>query len=387
VDARNDGIVRAFAFLSPSRQEKFMVSPVRYAPSVEHVEPDEAKTQAELIETLLGISKTTLKDEHEALRAVHAKSHGLLKARFTVLPNLPADYAQGLFAAPASYDAVMRFSSAPGDLLPDSVSTHHGLGIKVAGVPGAQLPDGEGDTQDFLMANGKAFNAPDPKSFLKNLKLLAGTTDRAESLKVALAKTFRAIETGLEEVGLQSAQLTALGGHPATHVLSEEFFSQTPYRHGDAIAKFGLFPASDAQKSLEGTLLDLDSEFDAQRQAVRSYIAGTAAAWELRVQLCTDLEKMPVEKPTIAWPEDDSPYVTVARIEVAPQESYSDAMVAAVDKGASFSPWHGLEAHRPLGAINRIRKAIYDASAQFRLSQNGCPYHGGEAKNLASHKG
>ena len=106
---------------------------------------------------------------------------------------------------PAGYDAVMRFSSAPGDLLPDSVSTHHGLGIKVAGVEGEQLPGGEGDTQDFLMANGKAFNAPDPKSFLKNLKLLAGTTDQVEGLKVALSKALRAVETGLESVGLDRA--------------------------------------------------------------------------------------------------------------------------------------------------------------------------------------
>ena len=355
-----------------------MTNPIAFSPSVEIPEKDEAQTQAELIETLLSISKTTLKDEQEALRAVHAKSHGLIKARFTVLDGLAPEYAQGLFAQPESYDAVIRLSSAPGDLLPDSVSTHHGLAIKVAGVEGAQLAGGEGDTQDFLMANGKAFNAPDLKSFLKNLKLLAGTTDKVEGLKVALSTALRAVETGLESVGLQSAKLTSLGGHPAYPVLSEEFFSQTAYRYGNAIAKFGLFPATDAQKSLKDAMVDLDAEFDAHRQAVRNYLAATPAAWEFRVQLCTDLETMPVEKPDVAWPEDKSPYVTVARIEALPQESYSDAMVAAVDKASSFSPWHGLEAHQPLGAINRVRKAIYDTSAQFRLSR--CPFHQGAAQ-------
>jgi hypothetical protein len=49
-------------------------------------------------------------------------------------------------------------------------------------------------------------------------------------------------------------------------------------------------------------------------------------------------------------------------------------MVARVDKGTAFSPWNGLAAHQPLGAINRARKAIYEASARFRLSHNGCPY-------------
>jgi hypothetical protein len=352
-----------------------MTNPVHFSPSVEVPEKEEAETQAELIESLLSISRTTLKDEQEPLRAVHAKSHGLIRARFVVLDGLPPAYAQGLFAYPASYDAVLRISSAPGDLLPDSVSTHHGMAIKVCGVGGPQLPSGEGDTQDFLMANGKAFNAPDAKSFLGNLKLLAATTDKAEGLKVALSKALRAVETGLESVGLQSAKLTSLGGHPAYPVLSEEFFSQTAYRYGDNIAKFGLFPATAAQKSLQGTLLDLDGDYDAQRQALRSHLASANAAWEFRVQLCTDLEAMPVEKPDVTWPEDKSPYVTVAHIEAAPQESYADDMVATVDKAASFSPWHGLKAHQPLGAINRIRKAIYEASSGFRLGRTGCPYH------------
>lgn len=353
-----------------------MIQPIRYTPAVETPEQDEDETRVGLTQTLLSISRTTLQDEREALRAVHAKSHGLIKARFVVRDGLEPAYAQGLFAKPASYDAVLRFSAAPGDLLPDSVSTHHGIGIKVRGVAGDVLPDAEPNIQDFLMANGKAFNAPNAKSFLRNLKLLAATTDKGEGLKVALSTALRAVETGLESVGLESAKLTSLGGHPAYPVLSETFFSQTPFRYGDYIAKFGLFPATPAQKALQGTLLDLKSAFDTQRQAVRTYLATTPAAWEFRVQLCTNLKAMPIEQPDAAWPEDESPYVTVARIEAEPQEAYSDDMVAAIDKGSSFSPWQGLEAHRPLGAINRIRKATYDASAAFRLGRNGCPYRG-----------
>jgi hypothetical protein len=352
-----------------------MLLPLRYTSSVEVPEKDEQKTQNELIETLLSISKTSLKDESEALRAVHAKSHGLLKATFSVSENLPEMLAQGLFARPGQYDAVIRLSSAPGDLLPDTVSTHHGFGLKVKGVIGEHLPGAEPDTQDFLFANGKSFNAATAADFLKNLKILAATTDKAEGLKVAFSTALRTVETTLESVGGESALLTALGGHPASHILSEEFFTQVPIRYGDYIAKLGLFPTTLEQKSLVGSEIDLAAEFDAHRQAVRRYLQNTPAAWELRVQLCADLETMPVEKPDVAWPEDNSPYLTVARIEVAPQEGYSDAMAVAVDKGASFSPWNGLVAHRPLGAINRLRRAIYEASARFRLSKNGCPYH------------
>lgn len=31
-----------------------------------------------------------------------------------------------------------------------------------------------------------------------------------------------------------------------------------------------------------------------------------------------------------------------------------------------FSPWHGLVDHQPLGGINRLRRAVYEASVMFR---------------------
>jgi hypothetical protein len=41
----------------------------------------------------------------------------------------------------------------------------------------------------------------------------------------------------------------------------------------------------------------------------------------------------------------------------------------------SFSPWHGLAAHQPLGSVMRARKETYRASAKFRGERNGCPMH------------
>jgi hypothetical protein len=36
----------------------------------------------------------------------------------------------------------------------------------------------------------------------------------------------------------------------------------------------------------------------------------------------------------------------------------------------SFSPWHALAAHRPLGAIMRTRKQVYANAARFRAEHN-----------------
>src|SRR5260370_32130719 len=90
-------------------------------------------------------------------------------------------FAQGLFAKPGRYPIVMRFSTLPGDILDDSVSTPRGLSVKIIGVEGERLSGSEGDvTQDFVLVNGPAFGAPTPNKFLPVLTLLATTTDKPQ---------------------------------------------------------------------------------------------------------------------------------------------------------------------------------------------------------------
>jgi hypothetical protein len=91
--------------------------PVRYQPSMETIGVDEAKTIQGLIETMDRIQTIVAKDIGQAKRGVHAKAHGLLVGEFEVLPNLPAVLAQGLFATPQTYPAVLRLSTIPGDVL------------------------------------------------------------------------------------------------------------------------------------------------------------------------------------------------------------------------------------------------------------------------------
>jgi hypothetical protein len=95
------------------------------------------------------------------------------------------------------------------------------------------------------------------------------------------------------------------------------------------------------------------------------------AVWEVRAQLCTDLEQMPIENAAMVWPEEMSPFRRVGRIKVEPQLAWSEARSLAVDDGMSFAPWHGLAAHRPLGGIMRARKAADEAAGKFRAEKNG----------------
>ena len=353
-----------------------MSSPVRYAPDVETIADDEPETIRQLIATLTHISEITFKDSGHATRSVHAKSHGILQGQLEVLDGLPPALAQGLFARAERYPVIMRLSTIPGDVLDDNITVPRAAAVKIIGVEGERLPGSEGDiSQDFVMADGPAFAAPTAKKFLASLKLLASTTDKVPELKQVLSTVLRGVEGALESVGAESALLKTLGGHPNTHILGTTFYSQAPIRYGDYIAKLSLVPVSPELTALRDAKLDSKGRPDALREAVRAFFATGGGSWELRAQLCTDLQTMPVEDASVVWPKDQSPYVAVGRIIAAPQDTWSEAKVKAVDDGMAFSPWHGLAAHRPLGSVMRARKDTYRSSAQFRGERNGCPMH------------
>lgn len=350
-------------------------APLRYDPSYEQPEENEAETAREIVETMRTISETTFKDYGHAVRSVHAKSHGLLQGELRVLDGLPPELAQGLFASPATYEAILRFSTNPGDILDDSVSTPRGLAVKVIGVPGDRLPDADGTTQDFVLVNGPAFVAPTARKFLGSLKLLAKTTDTPQVFKKVLSGALRGIESVVESVSGPSPTLTSLGGQPETQILGDTFYSQVPILYGPYMAKVAVAPVSPELVALTKAPLDANGHPNAIRDSVLAFFTTHGGEWEVRVQLCTDIAAMPIEDASVQWPEDRSPYRAVARLTVGPQPAWSGPRSAAVDDGLSFSPWHALAAHRPLGSIMRVRKPAYEAGTAFRASHNGCPIH------------
>lgn len=346
-------------------------APVRYQAAFEQPEADEAQTIRELLETMHKINRKTCQDDEHGLRSVHAKSHGLLTGELEVLGGLPPVLAQGLFAHAGSYPLVMRLSTVPGDLLDDKVSTPRGMAIKRIGVPGERLPGHDGETtQDFLMVNGPAFGASTARKFLGALKLVATTTDKGESLKKVFSAVARGTEKAVEALGGKSGTLLALGAHPQTNILGETFYSQAPQLYGPYTAKFSIAPVSSALKALKDAPVDLDDNPYGLRAAVCEHFAREGGDWELRVQLCTDVEQMPVEDASVPWPEDVSAYIPVARIHVQAQTAWSTERSRAIDDGMASDAWHTLAAHRPIGSIMRARKAVYAVMAAVRARQN-----------------
>lgn len=180
---------------------------IRYTDSVEEIQPNEQESFAEIGFLMRDIVTKIGARQRHVVRSVHAKSHGLLKAKMTVKSDLPEELRQGLFAEPgATYDAIMRFSTNPGDILSDHISSPRGLAIKFVGVSGEKTPNYQnGTSQDIVMQNAKAFEAKDAAAFLKNLKMLDKHADDSEFSKQIVSSTARVVETALEAVGTESA--------------------------------------------------------------------------------------------------------------------------------------------------------------------------------------
>lgn len=317
--------------------------PLPYDPGIEQREPDEAETAAALRGLMRDIRETTFRHYGHAIRSLHAKSHALLEGELRVLDGLPPELAQGMFARPGRYPVVMRLSTNRGDIIDDDISVPRGMAIKVVGVEGERLPGSEGDrTQDFVLVNQPAFTERDLRVFRRNIAVVDATTDTGLAWKKAVAALLRPVVAPIKALGGRAATLTTMGGRPLAHPLGETFYSQVPFRHGDHVAKLALAPVSPALLALAGEQVDLRGRPNGLREAAIAFFRDSGAAWELRVQLRTNAETMPIEDASAEWPEDGSPYRAVARVTVPPQPAWSEARARQVDDGLAFSPWHGL---------------------------------------------
>ena len=344
-----------------------------YTPEIETIRANEQEVSAEIANTMRRISAAVGDQFRHTMRPVHAKSHGLIRAKLTIQADVPEEYRQGLFAEPGTFDAIVRLSTDPGDLLPDRVSTLRGWAIKVIGTPAvaAMLPGHEQHhTQDFVCRTGKAFGAADAETFLRQVLFFEKHATDSATLKVAVSTAARLAESAIEAVGGRIGTLQQFG-HPETHILGESFYSQTPLRYGIYIAKIAFVPASNNLIALRNKKLEQPGNYSAIRDAVVRFFKTERAQWDVCAQLATDLERTPIEDATAVWPEELSPYVPVARLVAEPQEAYSAARRIFVDEHLSFSPWHGLLAHQPLGNINHARRHAYREAADFRRRQEG----------------
>jgi len=149
-------------------------------------------------------------------------------------------------------------------------------------------------------------------------------------------------------------------------VLNTQFYSVSAYTLGSQEnVKYSARPCSKEPAA------DVDrSKPNFLREEMQKRLANGTACFEFMVQLQVPGKNMPVEDTTVEWSEKDSPFIPVARIEILKQQFEANNEIG---ENMSFNPWHSLPEHKPIGVMNRIRKAVYLGVSRYRRDMNGVP--------------
>ena len=344
--------------------------PLPYADSVETVPADEPDDIEQVVEALKLILARSQAKTGEFRADVHVKTHGYAQGELRVLPNLPDELAQGLFEQAGTYSTVVRFSNSAGQIQADVLPDGRGMAIKVRGVSGDMEAHAEENdlAQDFVMVNHPVFIARNVKDYLRLEQLLA----QAEGSTLA---TVQEAVTGGEWNPLhwhwrEMFAVAGVVGKVPAHVASNTYFSMAPIRFGKYVAKYRAKPVGDRHDTYLDLIKRLGSKADALRLALEETLRTQELLFEFQVQLRTSERTMPIEDPTVEWPESESPYRTVAHL-LLPRQEIELFRQQDAYKNLSFNVWHALAVHRPLGGINRVRRQVYTLSSAWRRQQAG----------------
>ncbi|MFZ0330701.1 MAG: catalase family protein [Acinetobacter bohemicus] len=290
-----------------------------------------------------------------ARRDAHPKAHGCVRAEFQVLETLPKNLAKGLFIPGKKYQAWIRFSNgSPDATQADIKKDARGMAIKVLAVSGAKRLEDEIATQDFIMINHPVFFVNDPNRYMSFMQDI--NSDRF----------FRKLHIPFA-LGSKGTRIALNLRTTIANPLQTRYWSMVPYQ-------LGIGPDRQAVKySARSCTAAVDPipnhpKHDFLRDALRTSLQKGDACMEFLVQPRTSSTLL-VEDAMTEWKETQAPFYQVATIRI-PQQVFDTPDQNKFCENLSFTPWHTLAEHKPLGAINRMRKVIYDRISQIRHEMN-----------------
>jgi catalase len=325
------------------------------------VSPHEAQASEAIVAALVKMLDREYPPGTTVRRDAHPKHHGLVRATF-IVGEVPADLRHGLFAAPASYDAWIRFSNGSPRVQPDRRRDQRGMAIKLVGVAGDKVLKHERHalTQDFVLASA-------PRFFIRDARDYAAFTRAAAS-----GSAFRVLGyfLGPNPLRWRLHELKALAAslQRTADLLDTRYYSQVPYRLGPQVVKYSARSSRQTGRDDGHPATADDPDFLRKRLVAR--LRASDARFDFLVQRRRDPDRMPIDDATVEWAESLSPFERVATIEI-PRQTFDEPAQNALAEYLSFTPWHTLPAHEPVGAVNRLRLTVYEALSRHRHRRNG----------------
>jgi hypothetical protein len=288
------------------------------------------------------------RESGKSARDAHVKAHGCVRGVFELDPARPADLKLGVFEEDKTYPVWVRFSSSSPRAQSDTKGDGLGMAIKLLGVPGEKLLESEknAQTQDFLMVNHPVFltsNLPDYMSLQKNPVWFSATHPKTAWI---VSQIF----------GKKNADPSEI-----------RYWSMAAYALGQKAAKYSAVPCENPVTSYPANPTD-----NYLGDNLEAHLASRGICYHFMIQLQKDREINPVEDPMVEWKEDVAPFRKVATLRIPPQ-AFRSAKQQEFCENMSFTPWHSLPEHQPLGNLNRARRFIYEAVSKQRHGDNGAP--------------
>jgi len=329
----------------------------------EQIPAGEAALTQGIIEDAIGVVEQH-RDNTRVLRDAHAKAHGCMKAEVSVITDLDSDLQRGVFSEPGkTWQAWIRLSN--GNAYPqfDRARDARGMAIKLLDVPGDKLTQSpqHAEEQDFVMFNHPSFFVRDVAEYKSNFA--------AQAAGQKVMAFFPSWDPRSWEIRHMIIALKTLSPAPETPVATT-YNSIAPFKLGEHNIKYRVIPQPETcpHYQLPEQNHDLPNFL---RNALYQQLSldRIPACFALQVQRQNPDYYMPIEDPSVEWSEAISPFETVATLTVPAQDFDSREQNVACDN-MSFNPWHALPEHRPIGGINRLRKAVYEAISIYRLERN-----------------
>ena len=294
-------------------------------------------------------------------RGGNTKTHGIVRAEFTVLDNLPTELRYGIYARAQTFRAWVRFSGPGPYITPDIDDVGFmSMSIKLMGVPGPKLMEEEKFTQDMTGVSTATFVTPDVRA---NAQL------QLESVKNTQIFYF----LNLHNHHVLDLIMQGLYIKTQSSPFEAPYFSCVPYLLGDGQAmQYSMWPKR--KKRTPIPRLPFRPPDDYLRNAMVATLDQEDVEFDIRLQLQTDPFHMPIENNAVLWPEKLSPRVSVATLRI-PKQKFSSPAQINFEKQLSYNPWHCIAEHRPLGNQSRARHRMYLALSTLRHQMNAIPHY------------
>lgn len=321
---------------------------------LEQIPDGEEEAIKKVIALELEILKKSIGQRRPIPRAQHPKHHGCVRAEFTIANDLQTEFRFGVFCeARKTFPAWIRFSNARKQ--DDRESGGHGMAIKLMGVIGEKLLAGQQNeqTQDFLLLDSQIF-------FIKNAIEFAEFDAALLNSEVSWFGKLSVLEYFVKHPR-EAWILHQIENNQSSNPLETLYWSAAPYKLGTGAIKYLVKPRPDGPPIVAAT-----PSRDQLRAAMKLNLETRDAYFDFCVQPQVDPTEQPIEDATHLW---QTPAQKVATIRI-PCQAFDNPGQMEFCENLSFNPWHALTEHRPLGSLNRLRKATYLALSNFRHEQN-----------------